>query len=246
MESFYIELYEGIPRFGPGSNESTRKAYSFLKDLPLKPMILDIGCGSGMQTIELAKISKGKIYAIDIFQEYLDILEENADLVGVLDNIEIFKMSMDKMTFDQDFFDIIWAESSIFIIGFEKGLIEWRKFLKKIGYLVVSELIWLREDPPKDLKKFWDSEYPSMRNNEDNINIIQKAGYNLINSFQLPESDWWSLLYTPLENRIGILREKHKNNEDFLMFLKSTQDEINYFRKYSDYYGYAFYIMQNI
>ena len=246
MESFYIELYEGIPRFGPGSNESTRKAYSFFKDLPPRPMILDIGCGSGMQTIELAKISKGQIYAIDIFQEYLDVLKENAESEGKLDNIEIFRMSMESMTFDQEFFDVIWAESSIFVVGFEKGLIEWRRFIKKKGYLAVSELIWLRDDTPEDLKKFWDIEYPSIKNIEENRKIIEKAGYDLIGSFVLPEKDWWELLYTPLEKRLTILREEHKKNKDFLMFLESTQKEIDLYRKYSNYYGYAFYVMKNI
>ena len=246
MESFYIELYEGIPRFGPGSNESTRKAYSFFKDLPPRPMILDIGCGSGMQTIELAKISKGQIYAIDIFQEYLDVLKENAESEGKLDNIEIFRMSMESMTFDQEFFDVIWAESSIFVVGFEKGLIEWRRFIKKKGYLAVSELIWLRDDPPEDLKTFWDIEYPSIKNIKENRKIIEKAGYDLMGSFVLPEKDWWELLYTPLEKRLTILREEHKKNKDFLMFLESTQKEIDLYRKYSNYYGYAFYVMKNI
>ena len=245
MESFYIELFDGNPRFGPGSNESTQKAYSFIKDLPSKPIILDIGCGSGMQTIELAKISKGKIYAIDIFQEYLDALKENAEKEEILDQIEIIKMSMDDMDFKPEFFDIIWAEGSIFIIGFENGLIQWKKFLKNNGYLVVSELIWFKDDPPEELREFFNAEYPPMKNNEENIKICEKSGYKVVNSFNSPETDWWEHFYTPLEKRLKILREKHENDSNFLQFLGSMQEEIGYYRKYSDYYGYAFYILQN-
>ena len=65
MEGFeYLyELCEALPRSGPGDNESTRRAFNSIPRLKKNPFILDIGCGQGMQTIELAKISDGKIIA---------------------------------------------------------------------------------------------------------------------------------------------------------------------------------------
>ena len=77
MQYFY-ELFCGLPRGGPGDNKSTRKAFGYLKNLPTEPLILDIGCGHGIQTLELAKISKGKIIAIDNYQPFLDILKKKA------------------------------------------------------------------------------------------------------------------------------------------------------------------------
>ena len=47
-------LYEvfnaDLPRLGPGDNRSTKKAFSYLTDLPSNPSFLDVGCGTGMQT----------------------------------------------------------------------------------------------------------------------------------------------------------------------------------------------------
>jgi len=60
MEYFY-ELFEALPRGGPGDNRSTRRAFNTIPKLPEQPLILDIGCGPGVQTIELAKISKRQI-----------------------------------------------------------------------------------------------------------------------------------------------------------------------------------------
>ena len=37
-----------------------------LTDLPKKPSILDLGCGTGIQSINLAKLAKGKVIALDI------------------------------------------------------------------------------------------------------------------------------------------------------------------------------------
>ena len=45
-------------------NKYTRKAFEFLPKIN-KPRILDIGCGGGVPTTELANLSDGKIIALD-------------------------------------------------------------------------------------------------------------------------------------------------------------------------------------
>ena len=60
---YFKELFLGLPRAGLGDNKYTRKAFTYLKNLSSEPFILDIGCGYGVQTLELARISKGKIIA---------------------------------------------------------------------------------------------------------------------------------------------------------------------------------------
>ena len=86
MEYFY-ELFEALPRCGPGDNASTRRAFKSIPTLPKQPLILDIGCGTGVQTIELAKISHGKIIALDNHQAFLDKLMETAKVEEVTENI---------------------------------------------------------------------------------------------------------------------------------------------------------------
>ena len=58
MPDIFYEIFDNLPRGGSGDNESTRKAFSLLKNLPESTNILDVGCGPGMQTIELAKLIK--------------------------------------------------------------------------------------------------------------------------------------------------------------------------------------------
>jgi hypothetical protein len=48
MVNVFFEVHSGLLREGPGDNESTKKAYFMLQDLPENPLILDIGCGPGM------------------------------------------------------------------------------------------------------------------------------------------------------------------------------------------------------
>jgi methylase of polypeptide subunit release factors len=63
-----------------------------LKDLPTKPKVLDIGCGSGMQTQILAQALKTKILAIDNHRPLLDHLDRAAARKGL--DIETRELSM--------------------------------------------------------------------------------------------------------------------------------------------------------
>ena len=71
---YIYELCEALPRSGPGDNKYTRRAFNSIPQPPEHPLILDIGCGQGMQTIELARISKGTVIAVDNHQTFLDLL----------------------------------------------------------------------------------------------------------------------------------------------------------------------------
>ncbi|MBA7505538.1 2-methoxy-6-polyprenyl-1,4-benzoquinol methylase, mitochondrial [subsurface metagenome] len=244
MEIFF-EIHKDLPREGPGNNESTKKAFEFLKQLPFNSRILDIGCGPGMQTIQLAKITDCKIIALDTHQPFLDGLNQRAKSEGVQDGIETVNNSMFSLDFEDDFFDLIWSEGAIYIFGFEKGLKEWRRFLKKGGYFVISELSWLKQNQPEEVKGFWNKYCPSIKLIEDNIQIIKNLGYDFLHNFTIPESGWWDDYYIPLENRITLLRKKYKGNIEANKVLDQELEEIFLYKKYSEYYGYVFYIIQN-
>ena len=124
-----------MPRQGPGSNECTRKAYKLLSNLPPRPNILDVGCGSGMQTLELARISEGQITALDNYQPYLDDLKRRAEAAGLNNRIKTLNGSMFNLPFTDGSFDLIWSEGAIYIIGFKNGLIEWKPLLNRGGFI---------------------------------------------------------------------------------------------------------------
>lgn len=238
------ETFGDLPRGSPGSRETTKKAYAMLKKIPPHPRILDVGCGPGMQTLELARISGGQILAVDVYQPFLDKIAQNAAEAGLSERIRTVNKSMLEMEFDLESFDVIWAEGSIFIQGFERGLRDWRKFLKKGGYLAVSELAWLKENPPEEPLKFFMAEYPAMQTHEGNLKIIAKVGYKLINSSIFTKADWLNY-YNPVEIKLVKLRKKYQGNQEANNFLDLIQKEITIYKKYSKYYGYVFYLMQN-
>ena len=99
----------------------TRKAFRMLPNMD-RPRILDIGCGSGVSTLELARLSRGKLIGIDIDQPALDKFTRRIKEAGFTDRIQVINCSMFNMDFPNESFDTVWAEGSIYAIGFERGL----------------------------------------------------------------------------------------------------------------------------
>jgi len=244
MVNVFFEVHSGLPREGPGDNESTKKAYLMLHSLPEKPRILDVGCGPGMQTMELAKLSNGRVDAVDNYQPYLEDLKKKAEKEGVSDRIKIVNGNMSALLYPNNSFDLVWSEGAIYIIGFEKGLREWKKLLKPKGYIGVSELSWLKPDPPEEVRDFFREGYPQIKTIDENLGIARKSGYAIVGYFAISEKSWWTDYYTPIEAKIAGMKTKYKDDKEAMQILAVEELEIEMFRKYSDYYGYVFYLMQ--
>ncbi|MCK4947933.1 MAG: class I SAM-dependent methyltransferase [Candidatus Aureabacteria bacterium] len=241
---YLYELCERLPRCGPGDNKSTRRAFNTIPKPPKEPYILDIGCGTGMQAIELAKISNGKIIALDNYQGFLDILMKKAAKEGFDENIIPKKISMLEMDFAPGSFDIVWSEGALYFMGFQNGLRQCRQLLKDNGYLAVTELVYITPNPPTPVVQYLESEYPDIKDVKGRIDLIRNEGFHLLSNFTLPESSWLDNYYLPMEKELPRLIKKYQNNQVALGIFEFFQNEVDSYKKYSKYYGYEFFVMQ--
>jgi SAM-dependent methyltransferase len=215
-----------------------------LSDLPAQPRLLDVGCGPGMQTLDLLEVCDGTVTAVDNHQPYLDEVTRRAASAGVADRLRTVNGDMTRLELVSGSFDIIWSEGAIYIMGFEDGLRAWRPLLDGPGHVAVTQVAWLRSDPPADLERFWAEEYPAIQDTQANLAAIERAGYRLVGHFPLPASSWWDHYYTPIEGKLPALRDRFRDQPDLLEVVEMHQREIDLFRTYSDYYGYEFYVMR--
>ena len=188
-----------------------------------KPRILDIGCGSGGPTLKLARISGGEVIGLDIDTEALQRLQEKADAAGLRNRIQVVKGSLKTIDFPEASFDILWAEGSIFVIGFKQGLKAWKSFLKPGGYLVVHDAVGNLDQKHRD---------------------VTACGYQLVDWFLLGNEVWWNTYYKPLRNAIQKIRQSNPTDPELHTALQQTEKEIQGYSKHPEHYRSVYFIMR--
>jgi len=177
------------------------------------PRILDIGCGSGIPALELARLGQGEVIGIDIDQHALDQFALRIAESGLSARVKALNCSLINMDFPDDSFDIIWSEGSIYAIGFEKGLREWKRFLRPNGFMVIHD---------------------EQGNVNEKLEQICNCGYELLGYFLLSKETWWAEYFAPLEKLITECEAKCADDSKIREELQRAQEELDMFKKYPE------------
>jgi ubiquinone/menaquinone biosynthesis C-methylase UbiE len=239
------DFFSNSERQGPGSPEETLRALSFINGLTEKSKIADIGCGTGGQTMVLGQNTPCEIIGVDAWPDFIDQFNQNAQSKNLQNRVKGIVGNMENLPFEEEELDLILSEGAIYNIGFERGLNEWRKFLKKGGYIAVTENTWFSEERPAEIQDFWQKAYPEIDTIPTKVAQMQKAGYLPIATYVLPESVWIAYYSWQTLRREAFLK-KYSGNKAVEEFIDAQRYEAELYDKYKEYYGYVFYIGKKI
>jgi hypothetical protein len=79
---------------------------------------------------------------------------------------------------------------------------------------------------------------------DESFDVIWSEGAVYIAGSEAGLRDWLREYYGPMAARIASLREKYRGDRETLQQLDAEEDEIEIYRRYSEWYGYVFYVMQ--
>lgn len=241
--AYFLDIFGRLPRAGPGSHEATRRAYELMSGMPRSPRILDLGCGPGVQTVDLLKISGGEVLALDFLPLMIERVKTNAEQAGVSERLKVLERDMRQMDFPPASFDVIWSEGAIYNLGFENGLKKIKSFVRPGGHVAVSESVWLKPAPPAPVLEFW-KQYPEIDTIENKLAVIARLGYVSEGHFVLARNTWTTDYYDPMEILLAEKSKEWAGIPQGLEVIEEARHEIALYRKYSDYYGYAFFVMK--
>ena len=236
------EYFASIDRQGPGSDEATRRALSFIPNIDACSRIADIGCGTGSSALLLASDTGAHVTAIDLFPQFLTRLSERAKAAGVYEHITTAAASMDALDYAKATFDLLWCEGAIYNIGFENGLRSWRPMLKDDGYIAVTDATWLTNSRPAEVEAFWHDAYPGITDIAENMAAIQRCGYTPVAAFVLPDQCWTTNFYEPQRQAQNIFLSRHGDDKTAQALVANQRHEAEIFSRFHQYYGYVFYI----
>lgn len=240
------EFFSHVERQGPGSPEATLRALDFVSGLTDEVRIADVGCGTGGQTMVLASRAPGQITGIDLFPAFIEKFNRQTVRLGLAHRVKGMAGTMEQLPFADGELDLIWSEGAIYNIGYERGLNEWRRFLKPGGYIAVTESSWFTDKRPQEIQDFWDESYPEINTIPVKVAQMQQAGYCPVASFVLPECCWTDHYYKPLEGARRCFLERYPGNATIEQLVAFSRREEALYDKYKAYYGYVFYIGRKV
>ena len=239
---YFYAAYKDLDRLSPGSDDTTLKVIDKIKfNVDDELNILDIACGVGSSTILLANYYENSIVeGFDLFKHYVEKLDEKISDNNLSDRVFGYSMDMKDPDFANEEFDIVFCEASIEIMGFENGLREWRRLLKPEGYMIVSDLTWLKS-PSAESRKLLRTIYSEVDTIENKISQINQLGYEFIDYVIVPKEDWKDY-HKNLEGNLNSLKGDKSARE----FVAQIKKEMENYRRNSDDYSYVFYIMRKV
>lgn len=230
----FFALHHGLPRQGPGSDDTTRRLLALTGPLPERPRVLDLGCGPGRSALLIAAETGAQVTAVDTHQPFLDELRKTAEARGLGESVRTVNGSMGELPYADGSFDLVWAESSAYIIGFDQALSSWKRLLAPGGSLALTHCVWTTDAPSAECRAFWEAECPLRTADEDAAAAVA-GGYEVLGMFAQPESDW-DEYYVPLAERVD---GTTADGPAMAQAIAGTREELAMRRAHGAEYGYA-------
>ena len=234
-------LFGGMGKLGPGSDADTLHVLRLLPERQFH-VVVDAGCGTGRQTLTLAREFGTTVHAIDTHEPFLNDLARRAGEAGLGHLVQAHCMDMKDIPQAFPRIDLLWSEGAAYHIGFPNALATWATALRPGAFAVVSELSWLKEDAPEAARDFFRSGYPDMRAVQDNVAAAAGAGFKVLATHTLPRQAW-------VDDYDDVLGPRAKALLDHPApairdFAAETVREIEVFKASEGSYGYVFFALQ--
>ena len=234
-------LFAGMQKLGPGSDEDTRFVLGLLPKRPCR-IVVDAGCGTGRQTLVLARELNTRIHAVDAYEPFLRALSRRAESSGMAHLVEIHCMDMADIPVVFPQVDLLWSEGAAYNIGFAHALEVWAPALNQAGFAVVSEMSWIHQEIPNAVLEFFRVEYPDMHTVSQNVDAARNAGYDVLATHTLSRETWIDGYYDILGPRARSMLDH--DDAAVRELAAGMVREIEVFELSEGSYEYVFYVLR--
>jgi SAM-dependent methyltransferase len=238
----FFEVFESMPRGGPGSPESTRRALEMMSDLPASPRVLDLGCGPGAGSSNLCRLVGGRVTALDLHAPFVAQQAAAARAASLSNRIDPVCADMRAAPFKAGAFDLVWSEGALYSIGFPEGLEVCARLVRPGGYVAASEVVWTVDEPPDEIFRWWQAQYPAIASIASKAADVRAAGLEILGHFTLPHEAWTRHFYEPMKARLAAFRSSWRDDPVGLEVVAELDAEVEMYERWSHVQGYEFFV----
>lgn len=179
----YVKVRKGVPQ------QVLDRFWQLV--LQPNPRILDLGCGTGISTRQLAEKADAYIVGGDIDEMMLEKAQEFPSK-----NIAYVVAAADKLPFDSGEFDAVTAFSAFHWFRDEKSIQEIQRVLKQGGIFFVvnnNDMGGYRMDFGEKLERLLGKTLPHPKRSYEPSEILRSAGFVDVQEFVVPNDEEFSL-----------------------------------------------------
>ena len=111
----------GVDILHPGGMEKTFEMAADCR-ITADSKVLDIGCGKGVTTIRLHEKYGCSITGVDLSENMIEFAKNSVEKKNLSSQISFFNLDAQKLPFEDNFFDIVFAECSTVMMDKEQRL----------------------------------------------------------------------------------------------------------------------------
>ncbi len=158
-----------------------RHTFAAMNAIPLDHVrhIVDMGSGTGVVPLMLAKRCEAEITCVDIDASSLRILQLNAKRLGVAKRVHALCSDIRELAMDPGSCDIVLSEGSVQFVGFSHALASWGALLAPGGHMVIH----------CDTGERAEREHLALRH-----------GFDIVRVAEISMGDWIDLYFVPLSH----------------------------------------------
>ncbi len=176
--------------------------------------VLDIGCGYGAGTSNMASEFRCRISAVDNNDANIRLARSRAEELRISHLIEYHNKDIADFIPHEDGYDMVMAEGGVLsLLGRKKGLDMVRSFTKPRSWFSFSDLVLLTDERnvPKEVLQIYDHNYFNYESEASYRKLISDAGFDAHIISLVPPSGWdnyYAHMSRRLEDKEGFFADQ--------------------------------------
>ena len=211
-----------------------------MANLRAGPRVVELGCGPGSGSSNLAALTAGRVTALDLHAPFAAQQAAAARRAGLAHRVDPVCADMRAAPFPPACFDLVWSEGALYSVGFREGLGICLRLATPGGYIAVSEAVWTVPDPPDEVYRWWTAQYADIASVDEKLTVVADTGIDVVGHFTLPRAAWWDYCYVPIRRRLDEVRLAWADDQAGLGVIAEFEGEIEMFERWGHTYGYEF------